>query len=80
MLTTYYLLPGQDPVVVIQITIIDDSIQEGDEQFSVELRDYDISTILINPIAEVVIVDDVTGKKSCLKAPVSLDYVFLLVR
>ena len=34
VLTTYYLLPGQDPVVVIRIKIIDDSIQEGDEQFN----------------------------------------------
>ena len=77
---TYYLLPGQDPVIVIRINIIDDRIQEGDEQFSVELRDYDISTVLINPIAEVIIVDDeTTGMNSCLQIPVSLDYVFLLV-
>ena len=46
---TYYLLPGQDPVIVIRINIIDDSIQEGDEQFSVELRDYDILLSLSIP-------------------------------
>ena len=49
VLMTYYLLPGQDPVIVIRINIIDDSIQEGDEQFSVELRDYDILLSLSIP-------------------------------
>ena len=58
MLTTHYFRPGHDPVVVIQINIIDDSIQEGDEYFSVELTAYDISTVLRNSIVEVLILDD----------------------
>ena len=58
LLTTRYFRPGQEPIVVIQINIIDDSLQEGDERFTVEIQTFDISIILVNAITEIIIEDN----------------------
>ena len=57
VLTTVYFRPLHD-VVTIYISILNDSVQEGKEQFTVELSAFDLSIILVNSVAEVVIEDD----------------------
>ena len=42
----------------VRITINDDSVEEGEERFTVELKTCDISTIVVNAETEVVITDD----------------------
>lgn len=49
-------------VVVLQVTILEDSLREGDERFTVELTAFDISVVLVNSIAEVIIKDDNEGR------------------
>ena len=58
VLTTIYFRPGQPPLATVRITINDDSVEEGEERFTVELKTYDISTIVVNAETEVVIIDD----------------------
>ena len=58
LLTTRYFRPGEEPVLVLQINIIDDSLLEGEERFTVELQSFDISIILVNEITEIIIEDD----------------------
>ena len=58
ILTTLYILPGEPPHEVIEIPIFDDSLPEGDKQFTVELKAYDVSIVLVNAVTKVVITDD----------------------
>ena len=58
VLTTIYFRPGQPPLTIVRITIYDDSVEEGEERFTVELKTYDISTIVVNAETEVVIIDN----------------------
>ena len=57
-LVTDYFLPGHYLAVVVYIPIINDAEQEGEEKFTVELTAFDLSIILVNSVAEVVIEDD----------------------
>jgi hypothetical protein len=58
VLTTVYFRPLHYHVMRIYISILNDSVQEGKEQFTVELSAFDLSIILVNSVAEVVIEDD----------------------
>ena len=58
VLTTVHFRPNHLPVAVVYIYIVDDQLQEGQERFTVELTAFDLSIILVNNIAEVVIEDD----------------------
>ena len=58
VLATVYFRPDHPPYAVVQIDILDDSLSEGNEQFTVQLKSYDLSIILVNDIAEIVIVDN----------------------
>ena len=40
------------------IRILNDNVSEGEERFTVELTAFDLSIILVNSVAEVVIDDD----------------------
>ena len=42
----------------MRINILDDSVQEEEEVFTVELTAFDLSIILVNSITQVVIIDD----------------------
>ena len=44
--------------MVLQIIILDDDLQEGEERFTVELSAFDVSVVLVNSVAEFVIMDD----------------------
>ena len=57
-LTILHFRPDRSPVVVVRINILDDSVQEGVEVFTVELTAFDLSIILVNSITQVVISDD----------------------
>ena len=48
--------------MAVKIDILDDVLAEGEERFSVELTAFDISIILVNSVAEIVIEDDDIGK------------------
>lgn len=48
-------------VVVLQVIILEDILREGEERFTVELTAFDVSVVLVNSIAEVVIRDDDEG-------------------
>ena len=62
-LTTLYFRPDRPPVVAVRINIRDDSVQEGEEVFTVELTAFDLSIVLVNSITQVVIIDDdIRGK------------------
>ena len=63
MLTTIHFRPDRSPDVVVQINILDDELQEGEEHFTVELTAFDLSIILVNDVAEVVIEDDDGNEK-----------------
>ena len=48
---------------MVRVNIVDDALTEGEERFSVELSAFDISIVLVNSVAEVVIEDnDISGK------------------
>ena len=57
-LTTLHFRPDRSPVGVIRINILDDSVQEEEEVFTVELTAFDLSIVLANSITQVVIIDD----------------------
>ena len=42
----------------VHITILDDTLPEGEERFTLELTAFDLSIILVESVAAVVIVDD----------------------
>ena len=42
----------------MQISILDDSVQEEEEVFTVELTAFDLSVVLVNSITQVVIIDN----------------------
>ena len=42
----------------MQISILDDSVQEEEEAFTVELTAFDLSVVLVNSITQVVIIDN----------------------
>ena len=42
----------------VHVTILDDTLPEGEERFTVELTAFDLSIILVESVAEVVIMDD----------------------
>ena len=58
MLATVYFRPDYPPYVVVQIDILDDSLSEENEQFTIQLKSYDLSIILVNDITEIVIIDN----------------------
>ena len=58
MLTTLHFRPNRSPLVVVRINILDDSVQEEEEAFTVELTAFDLSIVLVNSIAQVVIIDN----------------------
>ena len=58
MLATVYFRPDHPPYVVVQIDILDDSLSEENEQLTIQLKSYDLSVILVNDIAEIVIIDN----------------------
>ena len=58
VLSTVYFRPSHSNVVVLQIIILDDDLQEGEERFTVELSAFDVSVVLVNSVAEFVIMDD----------------------
>ena len=58
MLATVYFRPDHPPYVVVQIDIFDDSLSEENEQFTIQLKSYDLSVILVNDITEIVIIDN----------------------
>ena len=47
--------------MVVQIIILDDKLHEGEERLTVELTAFDLSTVLVNSITEIVIQDDDEG-------------------
>ena len=55
---TVYFRPDHDLYAVVRISISNDSLREGEERFTVQLKSFDISVILANSMAEVVILDD----------------------
>ena len=57
-MSTVYFRPYQDPAAVVYIRILNDNVSEGEERFTVELTAFDLSIILVNSVAEVVIDDD----------------------
>ena len=49
VLSTVYFCPSHSNVLVVRI-IIDDDLQEGEEQFMVELSAFDVSVVLVNSV------------------------------
>lgn len=62
VLATLHFQPDHSAIVVVKIDILDDVLVEGEERFSVELTAFDLSIILFNSVAEIVIEDDDDGK------------------
>ena len=58
VLATVYFRPDHPPFAVLQIEILDDSLSEENEQFTIQLKSYDLSVIFVNDIAEIVIMDN----------------------
>ena len=58
MLATVYFRPDHPPYAVVQIDILDNSLSEENEQFTIQLKSYDLSVILVNDLAEIVIMDN----------------------
>ena len=56
--STIYFRPDYLPYGEVRIAIFNDFQQEGNEEFTVELKSFDISVKLINDVAKVVIKDD----------------------
>ena len=63
MVSTHYFSPPLASGFVVRVNIVDDTLTEGEEMFSVELSAFDISVVLVNSVAEVVIEDDDTSRK-----------------
>ena len=58
VLATVYFRPDHTPSAVIRVSITDDSLREGVERFTVQLKNFDVSIVLANSVAEIVIEDD----------------------
>ena len=58
VLRNVYIRPDHPPVAVVYISIFNDNVQEGDEQFSLELTACDLSIVLVNNVVGVLIEDD----------------------
>ena len=58
VLATVYFRPDHTPSAVIQVSITDDSLNEKEERFTVQLKSYDLSIVLANTVTEIVIEDD----------------------
>ena len=61
MLSTVYFRPGENPVSVLQISIIDDELKEGNEEFALELTSFDLPVVLVNSILKLVLNDNDDG-------------------
>ena len=62
VLTTLHFRPDHSVATVVQVQILEDVLQEGEERFTVELTAFDLSVVLVNSITEVVMDDDDEGK------------------
>ena len=58
MLATVYFRPDHIPFATVRISIIDDSLNEGEERFLLQLKSYDIAIVLANDVTVIVIEDD----------------------
>ncbi|CAI8047420.1 Deleted in malignant brain tumors 1 protein [Geodia barretti] len=58
VLATVYFRPDHTPSAVIRVSITDDSLSEGEERFTVQLKSYDLPIVLANTVTEIVIEDD----------------------
>jgi hypothetical protein len=58
VLATVYFRPDHTPSAVVRVGITDDSLSEGEERFTVQLKSYDLSIVLANTVTEIVIEDD----------------------
>ena len=62
VLTTLHFRPNHSVSTVVQVKILDDVLQEGEEKFTVELTAFDLSVVLVTSITEIFIDDDDRGK------------------
>ena len=46
MLATVYFRPDHIPFATVRISVIDDSLNEGEERFLLQLKSYDIAIVL----------------------------------
>ena len=58
VLATVYFRPDDTPSALVRISIIDDSLSEGEERFTLQLKCFDVSIVLTNSVAEILIEDD----------------------
>jgi hypothetical protein len=58
VLSTVYFRPGENPVSVLQISIIDDGLKEDNEEFALGLTSFDLPVVLVNSVLKVVLNDD----------------------
>ena len=65
MLSTVYFRPGENPVSVLEISIIDDGLKEDNEVFALELTSFDLPVVLVNSVLKVVLNDDDGNYCSC---------------
>ena len=61
MLSTVYFRPGENPVSVFQISIIDDELKEDNEEFALELTSFDLPVVLVNSVLKLVLSDNDDG-------------------
>ena len=60
-MSTVYFRPGENPVSVLQISIIDDGLKEDNEEFALELTSFDLPVVLVNSVLKVVLSDNDDG-------------------
>ena len=61
VLSTVYFRPGENPVSVLEISIIDDGLKEDNEVFALELTSFDLPVVLVNSVLKVVLNDNDDG-------------------
>ena len=57
-MTTVYFCPDCPTQAVVQINILDNDLSEREENFSLQMKNFDASIILNNNKAEIVVTDD----------------------
>ena len=61
VISTVYFHPGETPTLILPINIIDDGLREGEEYFTLQLQSFDLSIVLVNSIAKIVVDDNEKG-------------------
>ena len=81
MISTVYFRPGETPMLVLPVNIIDDGSIEGDEYFTLQLQSFDLSIVLVNSIVKILVEDNEREREngSCLSGRDHLHISLVLV-